>query len=79
MKIGIYDIRAKLGLFGARGAKTIESAFRTEAKPRGENELEIVFSVLRASKTFHELVYHTELYITDVPLRMFEMVYQVSN
>jgi hypothetical protein len=65
-----------LGLFDARGAKTIESAFRTEAKPRGENELEIVL-VPRASKTFHELVYHTELYITEVPLRMFEMVYKV--
>ena len=40
--IGIYNIRAKSRLFHARGAKTIQSGFRTEAKPRGENVLEIV-------------------------------------
>jgi len=64
-----------LGLFGARGANKIESDFRFEAKPRGKN-LEIVL-VLRASETFHEPMYYTELNITEVPLRMFQMVYQV--
>ena len=46
---------------------------RNDAKPTGENELEIV---LGPSVENVEILYHTELYITDVPLRMFEMVYQ---
>ena len=45
---------------------------RNDAKPTGENELEIV---LGPSVENVEILYHTELYITDVPLRMFEMVY----